>query len=61
MRVLIQICKRNQERLEELSVELNDPSLSDADAERIREEGERVKQEIDRISKKTDELYHELG
>ena len=61
MRLLIQRYKRNQERLEELSIELNDTSLSDADAERIREEGERVKQEMDRISKKADELYRELG
>jgi hypothetical protein len=61
MRVLIQRHNRNQERLDELSIELNNTSLSDADAERIREESERVRQEMDRINKKADELYRELG
>jgi hypothetical protein len=61
MRVLIRRCNQNYERLDELAIELNDPSLSDADNERITEEGERVKQEMDRINKKADELYRELG
>ena len=61
VRLLIRRYNRNHERLDELAIELNDPSLSVADNERITEEGERVKQELDRISKKADELYRELG
>ena len=61
MRLLIRSVDQNYERLDELNIELNDPSLSDADNERITEEGERVKQDLDRISKKADKLYRELG
>ena len=61
MRVLIQRYMQNKQRLEELDQELNDPSLSYADAERIRDESERGKRELDRINEKADALYREFG
>ena len=61
LRLLIQKQAEIQQQLNELSNQINDPSLSDTELERIAKEIEVKKQSIDKIMLKVEKLYQELG